>query len=1163
MLSSIFQNDNSYYSIEQYQRKNSIKLSKNKSLPRIGVTPKLKNDIMIDYNKNIFFSNKKLKSLSKNNIMNKTFELKHLKKKEKTNEIKKPLQNKIRKSFPIIKDNKKLEKNNSAFFNEKKEQKVHKCNYLYLEYKGEKKKDGFNKITYIEINPRKIISSLNTISFSNNNLKQLLIDSFEKANKIKNITYEKYKNKSSKDFANESFNTSNTKKSNKKENKENKISNTRNMSFVYDKFLLPNENNVYNFTIHNLFLFEIINKVVKKMVEIGDSREITEERMMKEYNNQIYKLKTFFDNKIKGKETNNIKNEIMTERTNYNPKDTINNNNFKKTFKKIFLKKSCFNQNQNISKNEIKQGDNILNRETFFNIKQKIINDSKIFNNSSKNTLDYNNETFLNESSTKFLSTYRAQINTKKGKIPIANIIFNKKNIYEKENKNDAYKFEFGPVIKIIDFDEILNEVNKQATLLKNNNKLSKLIKNQNDLFNFILLDKNNIDKLKFNNSTANNYIKILVNDNFAKKEKEKEKEEEKTNNNKTLELLGKIINKNIFIKKVGRRKRISDKIKKIKVIKINKTTTNKMCSPLCDKGTTSIQYLTENNQLSIKTESTHSEESEFDITSNNIKDNIRKDHHLKQNFNNLIKIQIIPEIVDDKLKNQKIIEQQKISLVGSNVNVNNGKNKLNKELNINETKKGAHKLYFSQSQKEIKQKKENIKYYFPKKKCIVNKIKNADINNNLKHNKNIDNTKKNIYNYGKKRIDLNKEKEESEDNESNEEEDNEEVKEKVRKNKKNERKRKQSIEHRHSINLLIITLNNKFNIPNNDTIDSNIKNNVQKKRCLTYKLNKYSMEDFIKRLLENKKNESMSSYHNSFEEKCTKYNNQVNEEKEKNEEKEEVEVEDINKHKRKLSKSISHFPITPIARITLIKPKLKNPLSNIMSISEQKINDVIESVLKEKSIKKEKKVDAKKEENKNSNIKNNYQNNYIKFNNSMKKLIKQIDETQNKNNRSRMLQQVFYEDNHSNKNNNKIKFEKKQFQKIKKKSEKNFHIFYEEEKSKYEKDKQKVIHLVDFGNEDYIDKFKLFKDKLQRMKKISAEDFVRNSLLSLNNDNDDKGILNQQKANQQIKIDRINEYKNYMTNMKIKREKLIDYYKSQIIFKPSCEFNICNFEQS
>ena len=82
-------------------------------------------------------------------------------------------------------------------------------------------------------------------------------------------------------------------------------------------------------------------------------------------------------------------------------------------------------------------------------------------------------------------------------------------------------------------------------------------------------------------------------------------------------------------------------------------------------------------------------------------------------------------------------------------------------------------------------------------------------------------------------------------------------------------------------------------------------------------------------------------------------------------------------------------------------------------------------------------------------------------------------------------------------------------------------------------------------------------------MKKISAEDFVRSSLLSLNNDNDNKGILSPQKVNQQIKIDRINEYKNYMTNMKIKREKLIDHYKSQIIFKPSCEFNTCNIEES
>ena len=98
----------------------------------------------------------------------------------------------------------------------------------------------------------------------------------------------------------------------------------------------------------------------------------------------------------------------------------------------------------------------------------------------------------------------------------IPNFKINKNNNSEKE----IYRFEIGPKLNIIDFNEVSYEIDKQAKMIKNNSNNLKM--DENDLINFILLNKRNIKKLKFKHPLINRYIKIFINN--EKKQKRKKK---------------------------------------------------------------------------------------------------------------------------------------------------------------------------------------------------------------------------------------------------------------------------------------------------------------------------------------------------------------------------------------------------------------------------------------------------------------------------------------------------------------------------------------------------------------------------------------------------------------------------------------------------------------
>ena len=498
MLSSILKNDSIYYNNSQYQRRSQIEFNKNKYLPKISKNQKKKSNTLINnkflsiksqknainakYNgktnsfeekafKNILMKNKKNINNKNNSTFNKsTFSL--IKKEGKYN-IKQ-----LNKSvLPSIYKDKKESNNNSLIKENDNLNSIH-CNYLYLQYKGENKNKGFNKITYIEINPHKIISSLNEITRDNNLQKQLFnsirnhiyINSrnniIDKTKNLKNnISSKSESNNNYTNYYYEILDKINNFERNKNEKNDNydynkDDINKSNITFVYDKFLLPNKDNKYNFSIHNLFLFDIINKVFKRMIELHDNNNklITEEQMFKECKKQINKLKNFFDNKTKIKNINN-KNEYL---------EIKSKNNNESIYKNIFIKNTLFNENnENINKSSEKEYeyeyDNIINRETFFNLKDKIIKKHKY---SLKNIFEINNKISIYKTARKLMPYFK---NEKKDKLyknsSIPNFMINKNKL-----NNSIYRFEIGPKLNIIDFNEISHEIDKQAKMIKNNN---------------------------------------------------------------------------------------------------------------------------------------------------------------------------------------------------------------------------------------------------------------------------------------------------------------------------------------------------------------------------------------------------------------------------------------------------------------------------------------------------------------------------------------------------------------------------------------------------------------------------------------------------------------------------------------------------------------------
>ena len=184
----------------------------------------------------------------------------------------------------------KLNVNNEYFEN-------NKCNYLILKYTGvDNSKNEIKKKKYLVINSHKVINSLKSYSMPNDVYGKKLIDVIQQ--RINSGFYRNYKlninqrkNYQSIQISQNSQSDLFNKRLNKKE--ENKKFEGTFLKDIYDDFLLPGKDNKYNYTVHKIFLSQILEKVFKKMVEIRDktNKTITKEEIRQEYCNEVDNLR--------------------------------------------------------------------------------------------------------------------------------------------------------------------------------------------------------------------------------------------------------------------------------------------------------------------------------------------------------------------------------------------------------------------------------------------------------------------------------------------------------------------------------------------------------------------------------------------------------------------------------------------------------------------------------------------------------------------------------------------------------------------------------------------------------------------------------------------------------------------------------------------------------
>ena len=311
--------------------------------------------------------------------------------------------------------------------------KEYNTKYLYLEYKKENSENELdNETKYIEIDPQQIILSLTEYP----KIKQIFKNLTKKINKS-NI------NSDSKINIDKILNNLEQRRKNKLSNNT-KLDNTN--SSIYYKNDFNNNSMLYlseiehkdNYSIQDLFLLDIINKVIKSSIFSDDKKKsiINEEFMLKEYKTQIKELKRFFDEKINDNKYSNLF-SIMKERTKEeNSQKEINSRG--KIFHNDIL--SEYINNELIHKNE--KDEELLSENS------KIKN-TKVFNRTLGKIYEKND---------RYLSNLSNNIDKK------IRIIFNSR------PKRNIYNFDIGPKINIINFDELLNKTRRKKLDKKDGN---------------------------------------------------------------------------------------------------------------------------------------------------------------------------------------------------------------------------------------------------------------------------------------------------------------------------------------------------------------------------------------------------------------------------------------------------------------------------------------------------------------------------------------------------------------------------------------------------------------------------------------------------------------------------------------------------------------------
>ena len=454
MSSIIFQNENTIYNNKKNQKRNKLESNRNKILKNIESNDSLKMKLFYQKsskensmrNLKHFKINELVNIIPKNEINKKTLEYENQENKKKIN---------TKSILPLLKrdriQNKKIILNQNSLIdcNCSYKDKDSDCKYLYLEYKKENNENkGNNEATYIEIDPHQIILSLTEFT----NISQIFRILSKKINQRNIMTI----NKNNSDSKINIDDILNNLDKNRKNNNTKNIINENNTFYIKSDFFISSiKQYKNNCSIQDLFLLDIINKVINKAIFLHDKKnmKIKEEFMINEYKKQIKNLKFFFDEKMKEKNLNNGLVGLSKE---------IKNNEFSK--KHFFLReKLLYNENSNgfINNNSIYKND--MNMETFYNKNNSKRKQEKIFNE-------------------------------KKGM----------NNLFIKPKFN-IYNFDIGPKINIIDFNELLSKIHRQRLDIKYNNSNI----NQNILKKLMELNKK---KIKFENHMIEEKTKISTN---------------------------------------------------------------------------------------------------------------------------------------------------------------------------------------------------------------------------------------------------------------------------------------------------------------------------------------------------------------------------------------------------------------------------------------------------------------------------------------------------------------------------------------------------------------------------------------------------------------------------------------------------------------------------
>ena len=560
MSSIIFQNENAINNNREYQNKYLLNTQKNKLPKKIennNLRTKLLNKIY-------------LKDFSLKNIKIKNLEVKTLKDSENNNK-----ENELNKRyFDISQENRKILKSKSFFpllkndyikkekiltkpislinlkeMNKKKD--INFNDYLYLEYKKNNNQNkSTDEATYIEINPFKIITFLNQFP----NIKQIFQNLSIKINK-RDINLKKIDNSDSKINIDEIFNDLEKSKRNLNKNNDFNVSKYLNRKKASTTKIALNNQNKNNYSIQDLFLFDIINKVIKKSIFLHDKRnqKIDEEFMINEYKNQIKNLKIFFDQKIKeerGELFFGDKNEQFFSEEKINPSISL-------------LIKSKFNNNSknNFQDNKKYNNTNILNNSnlSLYNLdigpKINIIDFNELFNKIYRQRAEIRNNNTNNNDN--FMMKF---FDLNKKKIKFENLLIEEKTKLIKENKKNKNIF-IDKNIKYNTRNKFNRKLIERRILIRNRlfneNNIKKRKDNIMDISRKISLD-NSVSEKTFSTFKDIDFLKII-----NIKETKMRKTREKIN-------IEKLNIKNDFgIAKVGFKKTIN-KIGKINNAKFN-----------------------------------------------------------------------------------------------------------------------------------------------------------------------------------------------------------------------------------------------------------------------------------------------------------------------------------------------------------------------------------------------------------------------------------------------------------------------------------------------------------------------------------------------------------------------------------------------------------------